>query len=971
MNRIIKSLLVCTTASMLFSACKNSKYEYETVEGDPMNVKMYTLKNGLKVYMSVNKETPRIHTYIGVRAGAKNEPEESTGLAHYLEHVMFKGTESFGTQDYAKEKPMLDEIERLYEEHRATKDPAKRKAIYHKIDSISYEASKIAIPNEYDKLMASIGSEGSNAFTSYDVTAYTEDIPSNQIENWAKVQSDRFKHLVIRGFHTELEAVYEEYNGGLTEDWDKLHDTIANALFPSHTYKRGIIGKQEHLKSPSITNIKKFFNTYYVPNNMAICVSGDFEPDSMVSVIERYFGDMKPNDNLPKFEFKKDPELKQAVTKSVVTPQEEYLRMAWRFDGYASRQTDTLSIVSDLLYNGTAGILDLDLNLKQKVLQSYSYIDDATDYCTLLITAYPMPGQSLDELKSIILDEVKKLRKGQFSDKLVESVINNEKLEEQRGLEKNSTRAMEMLNAFIYGCDWKDYVKATERKEKIKKGDIVKFANDYLREDNYVAVYKRKGTDPSIVPVEKPAITPIVMNRDVVSPFVKEICDSEVTPIEPRFVDFTSDISKSKLASGIPAIYVHNNVNKLFRLSYVYEMGTNADPALSVAADYLAYVGTDSLSAEQISEAFYRLGCEYYVSVRDNRTFVTISGLDENMQEAMLLYEHLISRIKPDAVAWQNCQKALVQSRKMTISDFGSYYRALATYLKYGPEYVKTQSVSNECLAALTPEALIEAVKALRDYKHEVTYYGPRTVENVVALVETQHYVPSDFKELPKNREWKMNIPTEDKLVFVPFAGTMNFDISHYTSQGLKYDVSLLPVNTLYTEYVGGGMNSIVFQDMREKKALVYGASARLNSPRDKKSCFYFSTYAESQSDKLAEVISTFAGIINDMPQVETSFNVVKNGLLARLRASRTTGKELLNAYYEAKDLGIDYDRNAVLYEKMQGLTLKDVVAYQQKYVKDKPTYYGIVGDKASLDFSVLKALGEVKEITPEELFGF
>lgn len=597
MNYFLKTLMLIAVATMSLVACNKSPYDYETVENDPMGVKIYTLQNGLKVYMSVNKQSPRIQTYIGVRAGSKNEPEENTGLAHYLEHVMFKGTESFGTQDYAKEKPMLDEIERLYEEHRATTDPAKRKAIYHKIDSISYEASKLAIPNEYDKLMASIGSTGSNAFTSYDVTAYQEDIPSNQIENWAKVQSDRFKHLVIRGFHTELEAVYEEYNGGLTEDWDKLHDTIAATLFPSHTYKRGVIGKQEHLKSPSITNIKKFFNTYYVPNNMAICVSGDFEPDSMVAIIEKYFGDMKPNENLPKFEYKKDPELKKAVTKSVVSPQEEYVRLAWRFDGVASQQNDTLSLVSDVLYNKTAGILDLNLNLKQKVLTSYAYVDDAADYSTLCVTAYPMPGQSLDELKNIILGEVKKLRKGQFSDNLVKSAINNEKLNEQRGLEKNDSRAMSMLSAFIIGADWKDMVKATERKAKIDKDDIVAFANAHLRTDNYVAIYKRKGTDPSMVPVEKPAITPIVMNRDVTSDFVKQISESVVAPIEPSFVDFSKDITKSETTTKLPIIYVKNNVNKLFTLQYRYDTGLYADPTLNIATDYLSLLGTDSLSA--------------------------------------------------------------------------------------------------------------------------------------------------------------------------------------------------------------------------------------------------------------------------------------------------------------------------------------------------------------------------------------
>ena len=203
-------LVAAAVLSLVVTSC--SKYRYEEVADDPLHSRIYTLDNGLKVYMTVNGEAPRIQTYIAVRVGSKNDPLETTGLAHYFEHLMFKGTESFGTQDYEAERPMLDEIERLFEVYRTTTDADERRAIYARIDSVSQEASKLAIPNEYDKLMSAIGAAGTNAFTSYDMTVYTEEIPSNQIDNWAKIQSDRFANAVIRGFHTELETVYEEYN---------------------------------------------------------------------------------------------------------------------------------------------------------------------------------------------------------------------------------------------------------------------------------------------------------------------------------------------------------------------------------------------------------------------------------------------------------------------------------------------------------------------------------------------------------------------------------------------------------------------------------------------------------------------------------------------------------------------------------------------------------------------------------------
>ena len=320
-------------------AASCSQYRYETVANDPLGTKIYTLDNGLKVYMSVNKETPRIQTYIAVKVGGKNDPSETTGLAHYFEHLMFKGTEQFGTSDYAAEKPMLDEIESLFEVYRKTSDETERNSIYRRIDSISYEASKLAIPNEYDKLMSLIGAGGTNAFTSQDMTVYVEDIPSNQIENWARIEADRFKHPVIRGFHTELETIYEEKNMSLTQDSRKIWEALDAALFPNHPYgTQTVLGTQEHLKNPSITNVKNYHRTWYVPNNMAICLSGDFDPDKMVEVIEKYFGDMQPNPELPVLDFKQEEPIESPVVREVSGPEAENIMIGWRLPKATGRR---------------------------------------------------------------------------------------------------------------------------------------------------------------------------------------------------------------------------------------------------------------------------------------------------------------------------------------------------------------------------------------------------------------------------------------------------------------------------------------------------------------------------------------------------------------------------------------------------------------------------------------------------------
>ncbi|MCF0195860.1 MAG: insulinase family protein, partial [Bacteroidaceae bacterium] len=327
----MKKLFIAILTMLALHACTD-KPRYESVDGDPMGVRIYTLKNGLKVYTSVNRDQPRIQAYVAVRAGSKNDPLTSTGLAHYFEHMMFKGTPKFGTTNYEAERPLLDSIETLFNIYRQTTDTAQRRLIYSRIDSISYEASKLAIPGEYDKLMSAIGSEGSNAFTNYDCTCFVEDVPSNQLDNWLKITAERFQTPVLRGFHTELETVYEEYNMYASEDRLKVWNAMQACLFPNHPYGRDIIGLPEHLKNPSITDIKAFHQQWYVPNNMAIVLSGDFDPDEAVALIEKHLGGMTPNDLLPDLKLKADEHIATNDT-TVYGLMAEYIQMGWRLPG--------------------------------------------------------------------------------------------------------------------------------------------------------------------------------------------------------------------------------------------------------------------------------------------------------------------------------------------------------------------------------------------------------------------------------------------------------------------------------------------------------------------------------------------------------------------------------------------------------------------------------------------------------------
>ena len=964
-------------AVVCLTGCKQ-KYEYQTVENDPLKTKMYTLDNGLKVYMTVNKEQPRIQTFIAVHAGSKHEPTETTGLAHYLEHMMFKGSTNLGTTNYEAEKVLLDKITDLYEVYRATTDPEERKAIYHQIDSISYEASTYFIPNEYDKLMANIGSDGSNAYTSNDQTVYMEDIPSNQLENWAIIQSDRFKNMVLRGFHTELEAVYEEFNKYLNSDWDKLSNAVFSALTPTHPYNHSVIGLGEHLKNPSLKNIMEFFNKYYVPNNVAICMSGDFDPDEAIDIIVKYFGDWQKNEDLTQPEIEPQPELTEVVEKEVVTPNPESVLLTWRFDGVSSHQSDTLALLSQVLHNGKAGLLDLDLNLPQKVVSSESVVLSFCDYTGFLLSAMPQPGQSLENLRDLLMQEVEKVWNGDFSEDLVKSIIIEKKLAEQHMLEDNEKRATMYVDAFTNDVDWADEVGKLGRIEKLKKTDIVDFAKKHLKADNYVCVYKRIGEDKNVKPVEKPAITPIHMNRDTVSVFAKEILNSEVKPIEPVFVDLQKDITYLTAKNDIPVLYRKNDLNELFNLNYRFEIGTTSvmDEGLNryipLATEYINYLGTDSLRAEEIKQQFYQLGCRFNINSDMRTTTISLSGLQENMGKAVALMEKILSSATPDSIALQNLIITKLKERENILNMFDAYSYFLRKYLQYGLPGVELELTNDELRNAATMgDKLVGIIKGLSQFEHTVTYYGPMGTNDLLNLINQEHKTAESLAKVYEIRVPALIETNENECFILPYNGTQSFVMSQFACDGKPWSEDKIGVTNMYNNYFGAGMNTVVFQEMREKRSLCYGAGAKYIMPAYKDQSCIFITTIQSQNDKLKECIDVFDDIINNMPASQTSFDVAKKGVLTQLSTERVKRTEYFDTYFDAKDLGIDYDKRQKTYEQLQSITLQDIIDFQQQNVKGLHYRSVFAGDPKGLSNEELQRLGNVKTLTAHEVFGY
>jgi len=964
--------LSCVDTSNEKYALKSSEeggYSFEYVDGDPLKARIYTLDNGLKVYLSVYKDAPRVQFLLPVRAGGAYDPEENTGLAHYLEHMMFKGSDEFGTLDWEKEKPLLDSIENMFNHYATLKDDQKRKDYYKLIDQVSNEAAKYAIPNEYDKMISSIGGTGLNAGTSYDLTVYMVNVPSNHLDKFLKLEGARYRKIVNRLFHTELEAVYEEKNRGLDSDGRKAREAMMAGLFKNHPYgTQTVIGTIDHLKNPSITEITKYFNDYYIPNNVAICMSGDLDPTATIQMIEKYFGDWKQKP-VQVHTYEPESEITSPIVKEVFGPESESVQFAFRFGGVGTEDYYKAQLADMLLSNSEAGLIDLNLNQQQKLLSGGSRFNSMKDYSIHSFVGRPKEGQSLEEIRDMLLEQIELLKQGEFDDWLIDAVITDLKQSQMIHFEENWSRAFDMAESFIVGQDWLNHVEELEILSGITKEDIVQFVNANYS-DNYVIVYKRQGEDPNKQNVEKPAITKVPLNRDTKSEYLTAWSSIESPGLEPVFVDYDKDIVRSTTRSGIPVLMKRNDENELFELNYLLDVGSNNDPKMKVAVEYLEFLGTTSYSAEELKKEFYKIGCSFDVYAASDRTYVTLSGLNENMDQALELFESLLNDAQPDDEALAKLVDRLLKGRQDAKTRKRTILRSgLRNYAEYGSNSPFTNVLSNNDLSELDPNELVIIIKGITDMEHRVLYYGPKEVDDLVASLNKYHDVPNDLNPLPPLIKFEQQ-PTDDPKVYWTHYDMVQTEMI-YLSKGKTYDVSIVPESKMFNEYFGGGMNSVVFQEIREAQGLAYAVYSNYRQASKADQSNYVFAYIGTQSDKQAEAMKAMFEIMNNMPESESAFEIAKESILNKIESERITKSSVLFDYEDAKRLNLDHDIRKDIYETVKNMTMEDLKAFHSRYIKDKEYVTVMIGNRDRIDFDDLKQYGEIKELSLEEIFGY
>lgn len=977
MKKIVVLLIAvaCNYASMAqksnWVTSTSNGYSYKSVSNDPMNSRFYTLKNGLTVMLSVNKETPRIQTIIATKAGSKTDPRDHTGLAHYLEHMLFKGTDKYGSLDWSKEKPLLDQIDRLYEDYNKTTDPRRRKEAYHMIDSVSGMAAKFAIANEYDKMMGMIGAKGTNAFTSFEQTAYINDIPSNQIDRWLMVEAERFRNPVLRIFHTELEAVYEEKNISLDSDDDKVFELLFSKLFQRHNYgQQTTIGTVEHLKNPSLTAIRDYFYSNYVPNNMCIIMAGDFNPDDVIAKIDKAFSYMQTKPVRP-YVFQPEAPITAPIEASVYGPDAEYVSLAFRFPGASTDDAMMLNFMSSVLSNGNAGLMDLNLVKQQKVLSASAGSYNLKDYSVLFLDGKAKEGQKLEDVRALMIDQIAKLKSGDFDTDMLKAIINNYKKSLIQQRESNSGRAFSLLESFTTEVDWDKNIKLLDQMSKYTKKDIQDFAKKWLN-DNYVCIYKRTGKDDNVVKVEKPSITPVEVNREAQSEFVTQFAATPFEPIKPVFANFSKDIQRANVTSNgaqVPLLSVKNTTNELFTQYYYISAGSWQNKLFPIAMDYLQYLGTDKYSADEISKMFYTLACDFGVSASNDESYVFLNGLQSNYKDGVTLFEHLLSNCKPDQEALQNMMVGIKKKRSDSKLDKRSISSGLRYYAQYGAHNPFNNELSNQDLDKLSANELVEILHSLTNYPHSVLYFGPVASNEISQQLSSLHKLPTSFKALPTAPPLVSNSQSANSVLFADY-DMVQAEIQ-WVRNASTYNPEQVPLVNLFNEYFGGNMSGIVFQEIRESKALAYSTFANFGSPQKKNDPFIMRAYVGCQADKMKEAIAGMQTLLTELPQSQKLFSNSIESMKNTISTSRIIKTGLLFNYLNAQKKGLNYDMNEKVFNTISKYSLTDINNFHKQEIANKPYTLTVVGSDAKMNWDVLNSFGAVKKISLEEIFGY
>ena len=958
MKRGIFAALCCLLASMAVMAQPNPALQVQELE----------LSNGMKVWLNVDHSQPKVFGAVVVNAGAVDCPD--TGIAHYFEHIMFKGTDELGTVDYAAEQVYLDSISMKYDELSRTTDKKQRQAIQHDINLLNTKASQYAIPNEFNRLITKYGGSDLNAGTSYDFTYYHNTFSPQFIEQWCELNSHRLIHPVFRLFQGELETVYEEKNMYSDDPASMMLEQISSKFLAGTPYAYPIVGSTENLKNPRLSDMRAFYEKYYVASNMGLILSGDINPETLMPVLERTFGTLDRGVK---------PEREKITAPAIVgQPVEKFLfpmpiigMSAMVFRGPTDYDPDApaMQVALALLSNeNKTGLLD-ELTNKNRVYLSMAMNMGMNQTSAIAVMVVPKLLCKVKTAENLCLEQIGKLKNGDFTDEQLQAVKQMLARDHEKELESISRRSEAMVAVMSAGVKWEDYMRLTSSVAGITRDDVVKVANKYFT-DNFYRFHKKNGRVPA-EQIAKPEYTPAKPQHAAdKSAFAQRLEQIPVQDVAPRLLDFERDVVKTTVAGGNLLYTSHNPINDLFTLIVDFHKGTWQDRLLEAAADYVQELGTDSLDVKGFGAAMQQLGASLAVAADDQMTTLVLNGEDKNMEATLRLLAHFLDRMKADDDKLGSLKDAAGPEEKAFWEDNTEVFAALANKVAKGNRSDYLLRLTAKELKKVKAAELIDAFKQLYGCRCDISYSGKLSATQVADLISTHLPQLQGTQENPV-QDVRLETPQERKVYVFDMPKSRQSVIGLYRPlEGVTNDRDKACLK-MWGEYFGGGMSSVLFQEVREFRSMAYAAQGIAFTPelaRSTNPSGYLALVA-TQGDKAMQAITLLDSLINDMPVNQENLSVARQSLLNDVNNSYPTfrGKPFMVAMEER--MGYTQDKDAVLVEQLPTLTQADVEAFYARYVKDQPYQLMIVGDMKKLDLKALARYGTIVKVKKDDIY--
>ena len=952
---------------MVFACCS---YQSQAEDLNALKVKEYRLENGLTVWLNEDHSQPKVFGAVVVKAGAKDCPD--TGIAHYFEHMMFKGTDRIGTLDYESEKVLLDSIAMKYDELAMTEDTAARARLQKEINELSIRSSEYVIPNEFNRLINRFGGSGLNAATSYDATIYFNTFSPQYMVQWAEINSERLINPVFRLFQSELETVYEEKNMYGDFIGGQVMDTLMARYFGPHPYAYPIIGSTKNLKNPRLTEMHKFFEDYYVASNMALILSGDFDAQQVMPILEKAFSRIRSG-NAPKQEKVMLPPFNGRETMKVKFPIPFIKAMGLGFRGVSANHEDqvALNIAVNLLNNANGtGYLD-KLMVEHKLMGALAINESMNEAGILAVAIMPkLLIQSYSSAEKMVWDEINRVKNGDFSDEMFNSLKLEQKRQYASSLENIDSRATIMMNLFSQGKSWNDYLNEVARIESITKEDVVRVAQKYFS-NNYLCVTKSTGKYPKDN-LPKPAFSPVVpRNADASSSYAKQLEKIPEQQVAPRIIDFEKDVKTSKLTPLVTLYTTPNPLNDIFTLNISYGIGALEQPELMQLTNYLQLLGTESLSFEQFRSRLQSIGSTLAFDVTPDAFVMKVTGFDNHIDETMKLVGDFIRHAKADDKKLRQIVDDAKVSEKAFFKSGDNVASALLEQVKYGDQSRYLRKLSLSQIKKLKGKDMLAIYDKVRSVQCDLHYCGTLPVEKVIGMI--RQHLPLERTTIASNSPYYRELKQYDRptVFFIDMPDMAQSIVYGYVKGDPVDDKASRHASRLFSVYFGGDMSSLMFQEIREFRSFAYRTSGRYQLPNHahKGTAGSFTAMLSTQSDKTLDALGVLDSLIREMPLKPERVEAVKQTLVNRINNDYPPFRNLSEKVASARMEGFDRDPAEEFLRDIATMDMQDISRFYREQISGRPVVYVIAGNRKHIDMKKLAEYGTIIKVKKKDIY--